>query len=64
MLRYLALLLLAPWLLVLAWAYFAYPKSLPRTAVGKLSKVELRQAEAARAKSAAGENAEGAKVDA
>ncbi|KRF01825.1 hypothetical protein ASG87_09955 [Frateuria sp. Soil773] len=30
--RYLAILLLAPWLLVLGWAYFAYPKSLPRTA--------------------------------
>ncbi|WP_017460573.1 hypothetical protein [Dyella ginsengisoli] len=29
--RYLALLLLAPWLAVLGWAYFAYPKSLPRT---------------------------------
>ena len=29
--RYLALLLLAPWLMVLGWAYFAYPKSLPRT---------------------------------
>jgi hypothetical protein len=29
--RYLALLLLAPWLVVLGWAYFAYPKSLPRT---------------------------------
>ena len=29
--RYLALLLLAPWLLVLGWAYFAYPKNLPRT---------------------------------
>ncbi|MEI7037896.1 hypothetical protein [Fulvimonas yonginensis] len=29
---YLALLLLAPWLLILGWAYFAYPKSLPRTA--------------------------------
>lgn len=29
--RYLALLLLAPWLLILGWAYFAYPKSLPRT---------------------------------
>ena len=29
--RYLALLLLAPWLIVLGWAYFAYPKSLPRT---------------------------------
>jgi hypothetical protein len=32
MLRYLALLLLAPWLLILGWAYFTYPKSLPRTA--------------------------------
>lgn len=32
MLRYLALLLLAPWLLVLGWAYFTYPRSLPRTA--------------------------------
>ena len=31
MLRYLALLLLAPWLLILGWAYFSYPKSLPRT---------------------------------
>jgi hypothetical protein len=30
--RYLAILLLAPWLLILGWAYFAYPKSLPRTA--------------------------------
>lgn len=29
--RYLALLLLAPWLVILGWAYFAYPKSLPRT---------------------------------
>ena len=29
--RYLALLLLAPWLLILAWAYSASPKSLPRT---------------------------------
>ena len=29
--RYLAILLLAPWLLVLGWAYFSYPKSLPRT---------------------------------
>jgi len=29
--RYLALLLLAPWLMILGWAYFAYPKSLPRT---------------------------------
>lgn len=36
MLRYLALLLLAPWLLILAWAYFAYPKSLPRTAARRV----------------------------
>ena len=33
MLRYLALLLLAPWLLVLGWAYFTYPKGRPATAV-------------------------------
>lgn len=30
--RYLAILLLAPTLLILGWAYFSYPKSLPRTA--------------------------------
>ena len=36
MLRYLALLLLAPWLLILGWAYFSYPKSLPRTAGRRL----------------------------
>ncbi len=29
--RYLSLLLMGPWLLILAWAYWAYPKSLPRT---------------------------------
>ncbi|MCW8808023.1 MAG: hypothetical protein OQK79_07910 [Rhodanobacter sp.] len=29
--RYLAILLLAPWLLILCWAYWAYPKSLLRT---------------------------------
>jgi hypothetical protein len=29
--RYLALLLLAPWLLILGWAFWSYPKSLPRT---------------------------------
>jgi len=29
--RYLAILLLAPWLLILGWVYWAYPKSLPRT---------------------------------
>jgi len=28
--RYLPLLLLGPWLLVLAWAYWAWPRSLPR----------------------------------
>lgn len=36
MLRYLALLLLAPWLLVLGWAYFTYPRSLPRTAARRV----------------------------
>jgi hypothetical protein len=30
--RYLAILLLAPWLLILCWGYWAFPKSLPRTA--------------------------------
>ncbi len=30
--RYLAILLLAPWLLILCWGYAAYPKSLPKTA--------------------------------
>ncbi len=29
--RYLAFALLMPWLLILCWAYWAYPKSLPRT---------------------------------
>ena len=29
--RYLAFALLAPWLLILCWAYWAYPKNLPRT---------------------------------
>ena len=29
--RYLALTLLAPWLIVLGWAYWHYPKTLPRT---------------------------------
>jgi len=29
--RYLAFLLLVPWLLILCWGYWAYPKSLPRT---------------------------------
>lgn len=27
--RYLAILLLTPWLMILAWAYWSYPKSLP-----------------------------------
>lgn len=36
MLRYLALLLLAPWLLILGWAYFTYPKSLPRRAARRV----------------------------
>jgi hypothetical protein len=30
--RYLAIVLLMPWLLVICWAYWAYPKSLPTTA--------------------------------
>jgi len=30
--RYLAILLLAPLLLILCWGYWAYPKGLPRTA--------------------------------
>ena len=30
--RYLAILLLTPWLLILCWGYWAYPKSLPRIA--------------------------------
>lgn len=29
--EYLGLILLGPWLLILAWAYWSYPKSLPRT---------------------------------
>ncbi len=29
--RYLSILLLAPWLLVLCWIYWAYPRNLPRT---------------------------------
>lgn len=34
--RYLAIFLLAPWLLVLGWAFWAYPKSLPRTRVRRM----------------------------
>lgn len=29
--RYLALMLLGPWLLILCWIYWTYPKQLPRT---------------------------------
>lgn len=29
--RFLSILLLAPWLLILCWAYWSYPKSLPRS---------------------------------
>ncbi len=29
--RYLAILLLTPWLLVLCWGYWTYPRDLPRT---------------------------------
>jgi len=29
--RYLAILLLAPWLLILCWIYWAWPKGMPRT---------------------------------
>ena len=39
--RYLAILLLAPWLLILCWAYWAYPKSLPRTSPTRLDAVAL-----------------------
>lgn len=31
--RFLAIALLGPWLLILCWTYWAYPKSLPRTRV-------------------------------
>jgi hypothetical protein len=34
--RYLAILLLAPWLLILCWAYWAYPKKLPRTSARRI----------------------------
>jgi hypothetical protein len=34
--RYLAILLLAPWLLILCWAYWAYPKNLPRTSARRI----------------------------
>lgn len=34
--RYLAILLLLPWLLILCWAYWAYPKSLPRIAARRV----------------------------
>jgi hypothetical protein len=50
--RYLALLLLAPWLLVLCWIYSAYPRRLPRTRSRRLfdlTAVLLMLAAAARA---------------
>ncbi len=31
MMHFLALVLLGPWLFILAWAYWRYPESLPRT---------------------------------
>lgn len=34
--RYLAILLLTPWLLVLCWGYWTYPKSLPRVATRRM----------------------------
>jgi hypothetical protein len=34
--RYLAILLLAPWLLILAWAYWTFPKSLLRTSARRI----------------------------
>jgi hypothetical protein len=34
--RYLAILLLAPWLLILCWGYWAYPKNLPRTSARRI----------------------------
>jgi long-chain acyl-CoA synthetase len=45
-------------------AYLEFRDSLPRTAVGKLSKVELKQEERAKAESAANDNAQGVNVDA
>lgn len=30
--RYLAIMLLSPWLLILCWGYWTFPKSLPRVA--------------------------------
>jgi hypothetical protein len=34
--RFLAILLFAPWLLILGWAYWAYPKAMVRTAARRL----------------------------
>lgn len=39
--RYLAILLLAPWLLILCWAYWAYPKNMPRTSGRRLFDVAV-----------------------
>ncbi len=39
--RYLAILLLAPWLLILCWGYWSYPKSLPRVAARRVFDVVM-----------------------
>lgn len=39
--RYLAILLLAPWLLILCWGYWAYPKSLPRTSARRVFDIAM-----------------------
>lgn len=39
--RYMAIVLLAPWLLILCWAYWAYPKNLPRTVWRRLFDVTM-----------------------
>lgn len=39
--RYLAILLLTPWLMILAWAYWSYPKSLPRRTARRLFDVAV-----------------------
>ncbi|MGY3041592.1 putative copper export protein [Rhodanobacter sp. TND4EL1] len=39
--RYLAILLLAPWLLILCWGYWTYPKSLPRVVARRVFDVAV-----------------------
>ncbi|MHA6204647.1 hypothetical protein ACXU4B_09505 [Dyella soli] len=39
--RYLAILLLAPWLLVLGWAYWTFPRDLPRIAARRVFDVAV-----------------------